>query len=69
MKNWIVADPEHLGGSPRVRDTRISVAFILESLAAGLSVADIVAAYPSLTEESVRGALAELAHAKELQPA
>ena len=35
MKNWI-ADPEHLGGSPRVRGTRISVALILESLAAGL---------------------------------
>jgi uncharacterized protein (DUF433 family) len=69
MKNWIVADPEHLGGSLRVRDTRISVAIILESLAAGLSVAEIVDAYPSLTEESVRGTLTELAHQKELQPA
>ena len=59
MKNWIVADPEHLGGSPQVRGTRISVALILESLAAGLSVADIVDAYPSLTEEAVRGTLAE----------
>ena len=68
MKNWIVADAEHLGGSPRVRGTRISVALILETLAAGLSVAEIVDAYPSLTEESVRGALAELAHTKELQP-
>jgi uncharacterized protein (DUF433 family) len=62
MKNWIVADPEHLGGSPRVRGTRISVALILESLAADLSVAEIVDAYPSLTEESVRGVLTELAH-------
>ena len=52
-----------------MRGTRISVALILESLAAGLSVADIVDAYPSLTEKSVRGALAELAHTKELQPA
>jgi uncharacterized protein (DUF433 family) len=52
-----------------VRGTRISIALILESLAAGLSVAEIVDAYPSLTEESVRGALAELAHRKELQPA
>jgi uncharacterized protein (DUF433 family) len=59
MKNWIVADPEHLGGSPRVRGTRISVALILESLAAGLSVTEIVDAYPSLTEESVRGVLRE----------
>ncbi len=69
MNTWIVSDPEHLGGSLRVRDTRISVALILESLAAGLSVAEIVDAYPSLTEESVRGVLTELAHWKELQPA
>ena len=52
-----------------MRGTRISVALILESLAAGLSVAEIVDAYPSLTEESVGGALVELAHQKELQPA
>jgi uncharacterized protein (DUF433 family) len=69
MKKWIVTDPQHLGGSPRVRDTRISVALILESLAAGMSVAEIVDAYPSLTQESVRGTLAELAHQQELQPA
>ena len=68
MNNWIVADAEHLGGCPRVRGTRISVALILESLAAGMSVAEIVDAYPSLTEESVRGAPAELAQRKELQP-
>jgi uncharacterized protein (DUF433 family) len=61
MNEWIVSDPEHLGGNRRVRGTRISVAFILESLAAGMSVAEIVEAYPSLTEESVKGVLAELA--------
>jgi uncharacterized protein (DUF433 family) len=69
MKNWIVADLEHLGGSPRVRGTRISVALILESLAAGMSVAEIVDAYPSLTEKSVHGVLAELAHQQEPHPA
>ncbi len=58
MKTWIVADAEHLGGRPRVRDTRVSVAQLLEGLAAGLSVAEIVDAYPSLTDESVRGVLA-----------
>jgi uncharacterized protein (DUF433 family) len=61
MEEWIVADPEHLGGNPRVRDTRISVALILESLAAGMSIREIVDAYPSLTEESIRGVLAEVA--------
>lgn len=69
METWIVADAEHLGGSPRVRGTRISVALILECLAAGMSVEQIVDAYPSLTQESVRGVLAELAHRKDLQPA
>ncbi len=68
MNSWIVADPEHLGGSPRVRGTRVSVALILESLAAGMTMAEIVDAYPSLTAEAVRGVLTELAHAKERQP-
>ena len=44
-------------GSPRVRG-RISVALILEPPAAGMCVAEIVDAYPSLSEESVRGVLA-----------
>jgi uncharacterized protein (DUF433 family) len=69
MDNWIVADPEHLGGSPRVRGTRISVALILEAFAAGMTIAQIVDAYPSLTKESVRGVLGELARRKDLQPA
>ena len=61
MKTWIVADAEHLGGRARVRGTRISVAQLLECLAAGMTIAEILDAYPSLTEESVRGVLAELA--------
>ena len=69
MKDWIVADPEHLGGSPRVRGTRISVALILESLAANMTIPQIVDAYPSLTEEAVRGVLVELAEKQEAQPA
>ncbi|HEY1788627.1 MAG TPA: DUF433 domain-containing protein [Verrucomicrobiae bacterium] len=68
MTKWIVAGPEHLGGSLRVRGTRISVALLLESLAAKTSIVEIVDAYASLTEESVRGVLSELAHQKELQP-
>jgi uncharacterized protein (DUF433 family) len=61
MKTWIVSDPEHLGGNPRVRDTRIPVSLVLESLAAGMSVAEIVDAYPSLSEEAVKGVLHEAA--------
>ncbi len=59
---WIVADGEHLGGAPRVRGTRISVSFLLELLSCGMTIPDIVRDYPTLSEEAVRGALAELAH-------
>ena len=44
-----------------MRDTRIAVALLLEWLAAGMTIAEIVREYPSLTEESVRGTLEELA--------
>jgi len=66
--SWIVSDADHLGGIPRVRDTRISVALLLEWLAAGMTIAEIVKEYPSLTEEAIRGALEELAHSELLTP-
>jgi uncharacterized protein (DUF433 family) len=65
-EHWIVSDKEHLGGKPRVRGTRISIAFLLECLASGMTVAEIVDAYPTLAEDAVRGVLRELAHEKEV---
>jgi uncharacterized protein (DUF433 family) len=64
-QKWIVSDRDHLGGKPRLHGTRISVSFLLECLAGGMSVAEIVDAYPTLTENAVQGALRELAHEKE----
>jgi len=64
-KNWIVSDKEHLGGKPRVQGTRISVSFLLECLASGMTVPEIVDAYPTLTENAVRGTLHQLAQEKE----
>jgi uncharacterized protein (DUF433 family) len=61
-EKWIVSDPEHLGGAPRVRGTRISVALLLELLACGMTIPEIVQEYPSLSEEAIRGVLEELAH-------
>ena len=65
-EKWIVSDKEHLGGKPRVQGTRISVAFLLECLAGGMSVVEIVDAYPTLSETAVQGALRELAHEQEV---
>ena len=64
-EKWIVSDKDHLGGKPRVQGTRISIAFLLECLANGMSVAEIVDAYPTLTKNAVQGALRELAQEKE----
>ena len=46
----IIADPEILGGKPIVEGTRLSVDQILGLLAHGMSHAEIVEAYPELTD-------------------
>jgi uncharacterized protein (DUF433 family) len=43
---WIVSDADHLGGKPRVKDTRSAVAMLLEWLAAGMTIEEIVKEYP-----------------------
>jgi uncharacterized protein (DUF433 family) len=54
----VVSDPKVSSGGPCIRGTRIHVAVILDSLAEGLSPSEIVAHYPSLTEQDVRAAVA-----------
>ena len=54
----IVADPKIMMGKPTVRGTRITVELILEKLAAGETVDQILAAHPHLTEEGLRAAIA-----------
>jgi uncharacterized protein (DUF433 family) len=66
QETWIVSDKDHLGGKARVRGTRISIAFLLECLANGMNVSEIVDAYPSLAEDAVCGVLTELAHRQEV---
>ncbi len=57
MFDRIVSNPAILGGKPSVKGTRISVEFILELIASGGSIADIVRSYPFLTDEDVRQAV------------
>ena len=54
----VVSDPNVLGGEPRIRGTRIHVAVVLDSLAEGLTPAQIVDHFPPLTEDDVRAAIA-----------
>jgi uncharacterized protein (DUF433 family) len=53
----IVSTPEILGGKPRIRGTRLSVAFIVELFASGASKQDILKAYPQLTADDLDEAL------------
>jgi len=53
----IVSDPGILRGKPIIKGSRISVQFILELIASGPGVKDIVAEFPHLTEESVKEAI------------
>lgn len=59
----ITSDPDVMMGKPVVAGTRITVELILEKLAAGESIDQLLAAYPRLTEEGIRAALAFAARA------
>jgi len=50
----MAADPKIMMGKPIVAGTRITVELILEKLAAGETVDQILAANPRLTDEDVR---------------
>lgn len=53
----IVCSPNIMGGKPVVAGTRITVELILEKLAAGDSVAEIIRDYPDLDENGIRAAI------------
>jgi len=54
----ITADPAVMAGAPTIRGTRVTVSAVLGQLAAGSSVDELLADYPSLTREDVSAALA-----------
>ncbi len=54
----ISSDPAVMMGKPCIKGTRITVELILRKLGAGRSFADVLEAYPHLTEEDLRAALA-----------
>lgn len=54
----IVADPAVMMGKPCIKGTRITVELILRKLSAGRSFVDIIDAYPQLSDDDLRAALA-----------
>jgi uncharacterized protein (DUF433 family) len=63
----IHVDPNVMRGRPVIRGTRITVDLILEKLGAGETVADLLDAYPHLTEAAIRAALLFGAEAVRMQ--
>lgn len=53
----IAIDAHTLVGKPRIAGTRIGVDLILRELAAGMDVAAMIDAYPTITREDVAAAL------------
>jgi uncharacterized protein (DUF433 family) len=54
----ITFDPEVMGGRACIRGLRVTVATIVDQIAEGASIDDVLAEYPYLEREDVRQALA-----------
>ena len=62
MKLQIVSDPKILGGKPIISGSRISVELILDRIASGMSVKEILQDYPYLISKQIQ---AVVSYAKE----
>jgi uncharacterized protein (DUF433 family) len=53
----ITSDPQIMVGKPVIAGTRISVELVLEKMAAGDTIEDLIDAYPHLTREGIQAAI------------
>jgi uncharacterized protein (DUF433 family) len=54
----ITIDPEVMGGKPCIRGMRVTVGMVVEALAAGRTIEQLLVDFPYLEEQDVREALA-----------
>jgi uncharacterized protein (DUF433 family) len=57
-KDHITVDPDICHGQACIKGTRIMVSVVLDNLAAGQQIDEIVQSYPSLAPEDVNAAIA-----------
>ncbi len=57
MSERITVDPDICNGRPVIRGTRITAQTVLEFLAAGDSIEDVLEEYPNLTRADVQACL------------
>ncbi len=58
LLNRISVDRNVCFGKPCIRGTRIWVSLILDFLASGMTIKEIIEEYPQLTEDDIRAAIA-----------
>lgn len=51
-------DPEVMGGKPCIRGMRVTVGMIVEAMAAGRTIEELLADFPYIGEPDIREALA-----------
>jgi len=65
-RDHIVATPGTLSGRPRIKNTRIRVLDILQYMAGGDSIEDLIEGFPQLTRDDIRACLAYAAEQLEM---
>jgi len=53
----ITVDPDVLVGKPVIKGTRIPIYLIIELIASGMTIKDVLKEYPELKEDDVKAAL------------
>jgi uncharacterized protein (DUF433 family) len=56
--NRITMDPEVMGGKPCIRGMRATVGMIVEAMASGRTIGQLLADFPYIEEADIRDALA-----------
>ena len=56
--NRITMDPEVMGGKPCIRGMRVTVGMIIEAMASGRTIEQLLDDFPYLQEPDIRDALA-----------
>ncbi len=57
-REWITSDLEILFGKPAIKGTRIPVELVLDELSGGMTIEEVIEAYPRFAREAIYAALA-----------
>jgi uncharacterized protein (DUF433 family) len=67
-KDCIVSNPDILAGKPVISGTHISIELILDCLASGWSITELIENYPRIAQKDVLAALVFAANVMRMRP-